>query len=1777
MGLMINKGSVYSTLASSNSALVDNANSCIHAKNAINNFKNNTALTGAGYDGIREHFSNHISVLDGLIGYTDDMLSGNSKYESAMSSNLTSLNQYDEDKLTYRLKNIRTGISVCDPLLPHMLFVFRLLEKMVLDQLNELYNFTSGAGTPYSNATSAISIVSNAISLLGKTKINPKTGAVITPPGLKGAIAALDRYNEEKKASGFKCLQVDSKSAQVIGLKDCYLFSKDPVNLSTGNFIYKKEDIKVEGASNLAFGRFYNATDECDYGLGRGWAHSFIRSIKIGDEDIVLKLEDGREEIFIQVSEGVYSDGTNGTDFIEHLSDDEEEYYYHESMDKTKYIYDLSGRLKYKTDDAGKRTTYSYDEADRVIAVSALEGKLTLNYSEDNHIETITDNVGNTVTYTLDGENLTCVKWPGGETYLYEYSDKGEIVGVINPRGIKTVENVYTDDGRISLQIFPDGGSMGYEYNDNEHMVTLTEQNGNKKMYSYDERLRTTREIDLDGETSYTYNDMNKRTSVTDKGGNTTKYSYDGEGNLIDVTNPLNQTVSLKYNEDSRLEEVYVNEELKLHQTYNENGRLVKSTDAIGRETTFTYNERNLTDSVIQPDDSPVKFEYDDRGNLTKVINPDGSENSYLYDSGNHVVESVNGEGQIYKYTYDKNHKITSVTNPLGDTRTYTYDGCGKVTKLTEYDGTTKSIEYGPLNKPEKLTDANGNETLYKYDLMWNVSEVVNPLGGNVKYSYNITNQLTHVSGEGIGEIFYEYDKVGNRTKEIGSNGEIITHTYDALSNVTSTTDANGNKISYSYDMEGRIQEEVNPKDGKTTYEYDKAGQLICVTNPVGGKTKYTYTKLGKVSTVIDPANRETLYTYNKGGTLSKVTFSDGTYESYAYDKNGNVISKETQDIVNQYEYDKLNRIIKIIDNAKDPRVITYTYNAADKVTSMTDANGNTTKYSYDNVGNLISVTDALGGKAKYTYDALNQLIKVEQSGDIQDKTTQSIESPLTQGINGKATKGAMNEIRSTTYKRNNIGQVTSIINAVGDEETYIYDLSGRVSEKIDRDGYKTGYSYTKTGQPEVISYGDEKEVRFSYDALGKLKEIEDWLGITRIETDVIGRVEKVTNPDGKEVSYEWGAANERKQITYPQGSKVEYLYDKHLRLDRVIGEDVEVEYSYNDKGRLEAKSDNKGRSSIYAYTPLGHLDKLTHKSGDNILESYGYNYDLNGNKVEVVRERFSLPTQNEISIQGKTQSIQGKAQGILEETGGTYGYQYDELNRLIGVTKDDEVLRSYGYDAFGNRVSKTEGDNHTAYTYNSLNQLMSIKDSNEEIYNYDKRGNLNQVYKNGNITKAYSFGAMNRLDKAFNYESNKGASYIYNGLGHRTGVVEGTIEPQLEPQLEPHLQISNLPQISITPTKRIDDVLDLTKQYHNLLTRSDADNTTTYMWDRNVISASNGDNVIRYLQDDLGSPSRVLDETHGIDDVYAFDEFGIDLSQGEEHIQPFTYTGYREDRVAGTYYAQAREYVPGVGRFTGEDIIKGSIITPFTMNHYTYCWNRPMDLVDLDGMAPEMNYQDIQNMQVATEEIKQFMATEVFGTSITHYSNETDAVKVSITSEMGGDILVKHMDIKDEVEGYSVNVITPKILNTNVEINLSMVGSIDKWSVNTYSRTSSNSNNNITSKAGDYKSWNNSYIYYGFSAEVGTNEIKLDGQDMSEYPADAIIDIDTKVFNYTGPNKRYVMAKVGTVVLIGGVLLLGKAFAVGAGAFVPAIIELIQQLKPALKLGAVDNNTMKC
>ncbi len=444
--------------------------------------------------------------------------------------------------------------------------------------------------------------------------------------------------------------------------------------------------------------------------------------------------------------------------------------------------------------------------------------------------------------------------------------------------------------------------------------------------------------------------------------------------------------------------------------------------------------------------------------------------------------------------------------------------------------------------------------------------------------------------------------------------------------------------------------------------------------------------------------------------------------------------------------------------------------------------------------------------------------------------------------------------------------------------------------------------------------------MKFLYNPLRQLEKVEDWLGATRIVNDALGKAERVTYPDGKEVGYTYGKVGERRSLTYPDGRTVYYGFDGNMRLSELKDGDKVISYEYDGAGRLSKKVFPNGTQSAYTYDRRSRITGLTHTDGSGIIDRYTYKYDLLGNKTGILKERRGL-----------------------EEESGQYAYGYDALGRLTEARKDGRLLRRYGYDAFGNRTELTEGNRRMDYIYNALNQLVSKRDSlGETLYKYDRRGNLTELIENGRIKNRYVYGTLNRLERV---ENSKGvtAGYQYNGLGHRIGKEV---------------------KVGLNPESKIQYVIDLTREYHNLLQKEEGKNCQTYLWDENVAGMSenrfkeedvSGADLCRryYLQDELGSPLRFVRADGILTETYGYDEFGCDLYQNQGREQPFGYTGYQYDSAARTYYAQAREYEPGEGRFAGMDIVGGFAEAPITLNRYGYCWDNPEKYIDKDGEFP--------------------------------------------------------------------------------------------------------------------------------------------------------------------------------------------------------------------------------
>ncbi len=447
-----------------------------------------------------------------------------------------------------------------------------------------------------------------------------------------------------------------------------------------------------------------------------------------------------------------------------------------------------------------------------------------------------------------------------------------------------------------------------------------------------------------------------------------------------------------------------------------------------------------------------------------------------------------------------------------------------------------------------------------------------------------------------------------------------------------------------------------------------------------------------------------------------------------------------------------------------------------------------------------------------------------------------------------------------------------------------------------------------------------------------QLAAVKDWLGEIRIERDSKGDPISITDQKGRIVHYEWGNMGQRQGMIYPDGTKISWKYDTLLRLTHLtrIAEGKEtlwIDYKYDQQGHLSEKKSSGGYITEWKYNETGLLGELSHKDSAGILDRFHYTYDLMGNRIAIVKERRGFP-----------------------EESGSYQYNYDALQRLTEVERDGKLLRRYQYDTFGNRTEVEDHANgiHCISVYDVLNRLqeqdiwekgIDAGNAIHKTFTYDQRGNLTGEYQDGELLHGYSFDSMNRLQRAWNHQG-MDTEYIYNALGQR-------IEKHTGGEIEDYL-------------------LDLTKSYHNLLgLKRDAEEQMFY-YDFGVAAMEQSGKMVQYtLSDELGSPLRVL-YRNGYGDIYGYDEFGKDLfdsdfkeyynskytKQGQK--QPFGYTGYRFDDVSETYFAQAREYRPDMGRFTAEDIIRGNCSRPEKLNQYKYCLNNPFKYVDLNGMVEE-------------------------------------------------------------------------------------------------------------------------------------------------------------------------------------------------------------------------------
>lgn len=1357
------------------------------------------------------------------------------------------------------------------------------IEQKINDVLNNLQINSSSA---YQIRNALRINLSNVSSLKGKLRVLSST---------LEEIAQLYQQTEERitngssSSSGVKdSIREVAKDIAVVtekcGLDSASAYSNDPVNLCNGNYVYEKTCIELETEIQMRFRIFYNIQNDIVGALGRGWTHTWEILLKDEADRFVIQKDDASQLIFLkQGGENVPASGTFGS-----LSESDTGYVFNDRSQNW-YYFDVFGRLVREEDASRNNIVLTYDEIGKLCMVEDNHGNFfRFGYDQNKKIVFVEDHGGRKVELTYKNDLVESVRDASGRTVHYRYDENGWLTGVVNGRGITGLCNQYDALGRTVRQEFPDGGVTTYEYLDQEKRVRMTEQNGNVIVYEHDQLMRNMRNIYDNGEEAFTYNENNQRTSFTDKRGFTSYYEYDENGSLTGFRNPLGDKVEMKYTHLNQVKSVSLNGVVLHEAFYDERNLQVKVENALGACEYFEYDEHRQPVLWTKADGSRVEMEYDDYGNLVMMSNSMGGKVFYEYDEYHRVIRTVDGLGYATEYAYNDTDALVMVKNAQGYERRYVYDDCGNMVSMVDFNGGTVKLEYNALNKPVKMTDYDGHISYNEYDQMWNITCKTDPNGGKTVYEYDQYQHLIQVTDPNGAVNRMEYDACGNLIRRTDPNGGVHSLEYDGLNRPVMVTDPCGFEVKAEYDALGNVTA-VRYADGSAEiYEYDAAGQMIAATDRAGYRKEYTYNLLGRITEVSDSKGWLEKYEYYPGGLIKSELSPEGSGRQYEYDLNENIIAVTNQDGCRwDFTYDELGRVLKI--ETESGLLEAYEYDAVGNITAVIAGDGTRTAYAYSLGGVIESVTDALGNETKYVYDGCQRLVKILQSED------GSWDVAALNSLNRQQKK-----IRMTVYERDAVGNIVRAIDPAGNATVYTYDGCGNILSKLDPDGYLTSCEYNKDGTENKYSFADGRSILLSYNERKQLVQLQDWNGITKIESDILGRAIKVETPDQETVEYERGIRGELKTVIYPDKERAEYFYDEAMRLRSLKVGAKRVDYDYYSNGRQKEKGFPGGFCTQYAYNSMGKISEICHRKNEQILHRILYQYDQAGRKEVIERK------------------------GSGEELDGRFEYAYNALGSLVSVSRNEILTESYQYDRFGNRIwSWTEGQ-EIQYTYNSLNQLVSMRDmEGEHSFTYDQRGNLTEELLNGTSVLNLQFGPLGFLSVA--NAGNKRADYQYDGFGKRIGRISWDGQGLCRKEQYIH---------------------DITRDFHSLLRVSDEGGRQNIFWDDGLLGSSSESEMRFYMNDELMSPQRVICG-NGISASMQYSTFG-NLPQSGQNL--FGFTGYRPDDVTGFLHAGAREYDSNRGRFISLDPNPGMITVPLTLNAYSYCMGDPVNYYDPTG-----------------------------------------------------------------------------------------------------------------------------------------------------------------------------------------------------------------------------------
>jgi len=943
----------------------------------------------------------------------------------------------------------------------------------------------------------------------------------------------------------------------------------------------------------------------------------------------------------------------------------------------------------------------------------------------------------------------------------------------------------------------------------------------------------------------------------------------------------------------------------------------------------------------------------------------------------------------------DEFGNVGRLVTPDGYYLDYEYDNATStyVATTTDAFGLTATAETNPLfGLPDVVTDANGHKTSYAYDEFGRPSSVVGPKDQPVSglpvvptivYAY----ALPGVTGGPLWAKTGHKDVARNRPSVPSSQHDYIETVafVDALGRTLQTkkdilkdnpaagTLAVGKTVSGKivFDQLGRVVE-----SGQVFFDQGPTTAFISQPAPVN-PVRTTYDPLDRVTSVsmnvelpggalsgavIDPrnppANQVTAVVTRTsfgvapdaaGVTRLRARMTDplGKSKELFRDLDGSIVQVTEHNTLAQ--------------GGATAIVTSYSYNAVDELLEVEDHAGNVTTSRYDTVGRMVALDSPDLGLTTWSYDL---------GGNMREKQTAALR--------------AVNKKVLYEYDRN---RLTRIDYPTSDDRTFQWgtpmhagpaggNAAGRITFETSEAGTRyltydelgnvasTTMEFERIREPHFGPY--RARVDYEYDSFGRLLK-NRFPGVVNIVNG--GQYTVSANSEAVTYSYDQGgnlqAVFGQNRVVNPQhpseAPHTDYLmhigYDEFgQRTRQIAGNFVETRYSYQAASRRLERIDSTYRNDARRQAGLPA----------RAMQKARYTYDAVGNITSIANTPDWTSQSSNVKVADTVQTFQYDDLYQLKAAAGTtrseqnnqdryaLAMQYDALGNI--TLKDQVSYRQAWqngawrdeYPTFG-KMYKAKYFYDGAQPHTPSQIIEAIPNENVDIghgeydferdFLYDASGNQTQSLYRSSDRRDLEWNEDNQLKRVVKNSQELNFT-LYDGEGNKAIHLHRVVGLEETAYLGPNLTLRDgryLTKHVFAGSERISSKMDPD-------------------W-------FNEPPVIQFHSDHLGSTNYTTNNDQFLiqhDEYYPSGELWTDQTDSRyELARRYVFAGKEQDVHTGLIDFGARSYDARQGQWLSADPAlpeylagdgTGGIHIPRNLDLYTYAWNNPLRMKDMDG-----------------------------------------------------------------------------------------------------------------------------------------------------------------------------------------------------------------------------------